>query len=79
MLKYVKYRSLYCIIIQVIAIELNFKITSSHFQATYPFFITLYTTNYSCNRPIFRMVVNEKLVRSIVLKKRNEIGGILVL
>lgn len=40
----------------VLLSQLNFQIPSFHYRATYPFFIPLFTTNYSHNRPIFRMM-----------------------
>jgi hypothetical protein len=40
----------------VLLSQLNFKIPTFHSRATYPFFIPLCTTNYSRNRPMFRMM-----------------------
>lgn len=43
--------------------ELNFKVPNFHSRSPYPFFVPICTTNYSYNRPIFRImrIANENI------------------
>jgi hypothetical protein len=43
--------------------EINFKVPNFHSRSHYPFFIPICTTNYSFNRPIFKImhIANENV------------------